>query len=52
MKLIKLITPRLTIRDFKSGDEKNIRDKVDNLKVSRYLAVVHILILKKMQGGL
>ena len=40
MKLIKLITPRLIIRDFKYGDEKSIRDNVDNIKVSRYLAVV------------
>jgi len=40
MKIIKLITQRLIIRDFKSGDEENIRDNVDNLKVSKYLAVV------------
>jgi len=37
---MKIKTQRLILRPLKKGDEKNILENINNLKVSRYLAVV------------
>jgi RimJ/RimL family protein N-acetyltransferase len=37
---MELETKRLTLRDFKEGDQDSMRKKINNLKVSRYLLVV------------
>jgi RimJ/RimL family protein N-acetyltransferase len=37
---MKLITKRLTLRDIAEEDEKDLIKNINNLKVSRYLAIV------------